>query len=125
MVYKYTVAPRKIKRLVRVIKKLQSKNMLDEEICRKLSIDSKVFARLQSLLDKHPLSIITMEPIKNTEKEMVSLINDILSSSNFTEEEKMFIKSQLNNVEIDRKRKYNMRKKIHTKLIRSGYGTQP
>jgi DNA-directed RNA polymerase specialized sigma subunit len=117
-------APKNAKRQLRRITELLTHGKTETEICKKLKIPRETIVRLRSLILAESWHTIFGEPTECTEP--FSVINDILSSGELTDEDKNVILAQFNGdlgkVGPDRKSRWRRYQNIRPKLTRSGYG---
>lgn len=117
-------APDRVKKLVHKIELLFLHGMAEQEIQKELNIDSETLISLQTLSRSYSWYDIFAEV--SHEQEPFSIIDDLLSSNYLNEEDRVFIRSQLNDNhdnDITKKQRWIQAKRIRHKLIRSGYGT--
>ena len=119
-----TSAPRRVKKRVHKVEMLLAGGYTEQEICRELKITRKTLASLRSLISAESWHMLFQEPTKDSEP--FSVCEDLLSSSGLTEEDRTFIRAQLNGtveeLGLSRKQRYLKAKSLRPKLARSGYG---
>ncbi|KKN98934.1 hypothetical protein LCGC14_0141790 [marine sediment metagenome] len=117
-------APHGTKRLALKIEMLLAMGKTELEICDELQISQKRFMDLQSLIDLSFLDKLLNEP--SVELESFNVLNDILSSNQLTEEDRIFIRACIDEtverLGVNRKQQWLKTKSLKPKLIRSGYG---
>lgn len=117
-------APRRVKKRVHKVEMLLAAGCTEQEICRELKITRKTLANLRSLISSESWHLLSREPTRDSEP--FSVCEDLLSSSNLTEEDRIFIRAQLNGtvdeLGLSRKQRYSRAKSLLPKLARSGYG---
>lgn len=117
-------APNRIKRLVHQIEILTALGETEQDICQELKVDTKTLADLRSLSNAESWHRLFDEPTHDSEP--FSFIDDLLSSCNITEKERIFIRAQfcgeINNLGLTHKQKWSRNVSLRSKLIRSDYG---
>jgi DNA-directed RNA polymerase specialized sigma subunit len=117
-------APHRVKARVQRVQRLMAMCLTEQEICQELNITRDALVILLSLGKQESLHRLFQQPTQNTEP--FSLLDDLLSSSLLTDEDKVVIKAQFNcavdDLGLTRNQLYRKTKSIRSKLIRSGYG---
>lgn len=117
-------APERVKKLVHRVKLLLAEGKTEQDVQKELQIDSGTLSCLKSLLRTESWHDLFNEPVEC--EEPFCAVNDLLSSGNLTPEDKIFLTSQIDdvdNLEMTRKQRWTRTRRIRKKLIRSGYGT--
>ena len=119
---KYPIsASYRIKKLASKAEVLLNSCKTESEICDELGINAKTLANLRSLITDLSWRELFDEPVYNFR--LFPIVDDVLSSNCLTDNDRVFIKSQINDDgEFTRKQKWTRNKKLKQKLIRSGYG---
>lgn len=119
-----TCAPRRIKRLAHKTALLLASGKTEREICNELKINPITLVSLKSLIDVKSFDRLFNQPTYSPES--FSIMDDLLSSRYFTEEDKIFLRAQLagdmDNLGLTRKQRWTQIKGLRYKMIRSGYG---
>ena len=115
-------APNRVKELIRKIRILFLQNHTELEICELLGMSKQDVRNLQVLITSMPLHKLFDELTYNLEN--FSVLKDIMSSRLLTQDDKVFIQSQIDNdnQNLSRKQKWIRNKNLRSKLLRSGYG---
>ena len=119
-------APYVIKRRIHEIQVLMSGGKTDKEVCGELDITMKALLNFKSLITTEVWHRLFEEPVCSSEP--FSIIDDITSSLNFTENEKIFLQSQFSNdmssLGLTRKQRWSKTKSLRSRLVRCGYGME-
>lgn len=117
-------APQRVKKKIHKIEMLLKAGKTEQEICKKLNIIPSTFVNLRSLISTKSWHMLFQEPTQ--ESEPFSILDDLLSSDNITDEDRAFLQAQFNgtheNLGLSRKQIYSKAQKLRHKLVRSGYG---
>lgn len=117
-------APNRVKKQVHRLEMLLFKGRTEQEINEQLQITHSTFIDLLRLSIVKSLYELFQEPEYNSEP--FSVLNDLLSSSLLTEEDRTFIIAQLNGevdtMNLSRKQRWLRAKSLRPKLERGGYG---
>jgi len=117
-------APHRIKMLAYRAKMLLAMGKTDKEVCGELQITGSTLASLRSLITTESFHKLFNEQIYDPEP--FSVLDDLLSSDGLTEQDRIFMRTQLNdsveNLELSRKQRWRVAKNIRPKLVRGGYG---
>lgn len=116
-------APHRIKKLIRKIEILLNAGKTEQAICKELIITPNTLTSLKLLIKTEPLHELFEEPTLDLES--FSILDDLLLSSNLTEEDRIFIQEQfgdtIENLGLSKKQRWMKAKNIRNKLIRSNY----
>jgi DNA-directed RNA polymerase specialized sigma subunit len=108
-------APHRVKARVQRVQRLMAMCLTEQEICQELDITRDELVILLSLGEQ------------KSWHRLFSFLDDLLSSSLLTDEDKVVIKAQFNcavdDLGFTRNQLYRKTKSIRSKLIRSGYGS--
>jgi len=117
-------APRRVKKRVHQIEMLLAAGRTEREICKELNITPSTLASLRSLIFTESWHMLFQEPTR--ESEPFSVIDDLLSSGDLTDEDRAFLQAQFSgtpeNLGLSRKQRYSKAMSLRPKLVRSGYG---
>jgi len=117
-------APERVKRRAHLVELLIASGMTEQEICVELKIDASSLASLKSLITTESWHKLFDEPTFT--QEPFSVIEDILSSCELTEEDRVFLREKFydnpESLGLTRKQKWTQIRSLRPKLIRSGYG---
>jgi hypothetical protein len=118
-------APHRVKARVQRVQRLMAMCLTEQEICQELDITRDELVILLSLGEQKSWHRLFQQPTQSTEP--FSFLDDLLSSSLLTDEDKVVIKAQFNcavdDLGFTRNQLYRKTKSIRSKLIRSGYGS--
>lgn len=116
--------PRRTKKQVHKIEMFLAAGKTEQTICQEMRITHEEFNRLRSLINTESWQMLFQEPTHTSEP--FSILDDLLSSSDLTGEDKMFILSQINDtiddLRLSRWERYARAKTLRLKLARSSYG---
>lgn len=117
-------APEKIKRLIHKVELLIAAGKTEKEICNEFRIDAKTLDCWKSLMNTKSWHRLFNEPAYDHEP--FSIIDDLLSSGLFTEEEEIFLRAHFDNdvdsLGMTRRQRWSRIKILRPKVTRSGYG---
>lgn len=117
-------APEKIKRLIHKVELLIYDGKTEQEIRNELKIDAKTLSSFKSLITSESWHRLFNEPA--CEQEQFSVIDDLLSSGCFAEEEKIFLRAHfeddVNSLGMTRRQRWSLARSLRPKVTRSGYG---
>ncbi|KKN91304.1 hypothetical protein LCGC14_0221720 [marine sediment metagenome] len=116
----------RVKRKAHSTELLLAASKTENEICRELKISAMALADLKSLINTESWHRLFDEPANPTEP--FSLMDDLLSSSHLTEEDKTLLQAQfdsdIDSLRLTRRQRWLQFKNIRHKLTRSGYGPE-
>ena len=117
-------APARIKKQIHRIGLAIATGKTEKDICIELGIDEQKLADMKTLIQAESWHDIFDEP--QCDHEPYSIIYDLLSSCRLTDQDKIFLQSQLDGdikcSELTRKRKWTRAIGLRFRLERSGYG---
>ncbi len=117
-------APHRVKIIMHRIEMLSSYGKTEKEICDKLKITAEKLLDLKLLIGSSSWDELFTQPVCNPDS--FSHIDDLLSSGNLEEQDRVFILEEFINSDVDfnltRKQKWSRSKSLRPKLVRSGYG---
>ena len=119
-----TSAPARIKKRIHQIGLAIATGKTEKDICIELGIDEQTLADMKTLIQAESWNDIFDEP--QCDNEPYSIMHDLLSSCRLTDQDKIFLQSQLDGdikcSELTRKRKWTRAIGLRFRLERSGYG---
>lgn len=117
-------APEKIKRLIHKVELFLAAGKTEKEIRDELRIDAQTLASWKSLITTESWHKLFNEPAYDSDP--FSIIDDLLSSCHFTEEEKVFLRAHfeddVESLGMTRRQRWSQAKSLRPKMTRSGYG---
>lgn len=118
-------APHRVKKQIHKIKVFLGAGKTECEICKELRITQETLINLKSLISAESWHRLFKEPTYDSEPFFV--LDDLLSSRYLTNKDRNLIRARFGNTIdelcLNRNRRYKINKNIRPKLIRSGYGT--
>lgn len=117
-------APKRVKILAHKVELLLASGKKEREICNELKISPITLVILKSLINVKSFDQLFNKPTYSPEP--FSVVDDLLLSGYFTEEDRIFLRAQLDgnigDLGLTRKQRWIRTKGLRSKVIRSGYG---